>query len=240
MKKQLSLTFQITVTLFLIFGFSFTHFGQNIKPVGEPVDFANANEIDPALSKDGNLLAFISNRSGQYKIYLCTKKGTGWSIPEEIASINKFNNGKGNIRYPSFNYDGSTLYFCADFYNDSSNVDIFYSIREANGWSAPISIGAPINTTGYDGQPSISADNKTLYFSRNSSSQEYNNYDCKKIYFSAKGQDGNWEKPAALPIPINVDCEQCPRIGIDNKTLYFSSDPWHMCELFLPLVFQRL
>jgi len=29
--------------------------------------------------------------------------------------------------------------------------------------------------------------------------------------------------PVKLPVPINVDCEQAPKIALDNKTLYYSS-----------------
>ncbi len=222
MKKYL-LAFKVLFTLFFFIGLSGELVGQNIKSIGAPIDFANGNEFDPALSKNGQFLAFISDQSGQYKIYISQKQEENWSAPEEITAINNFNNGNGNIRFPSFNYDGSILYFSADFFKDSSDVDIFYSIKGQNGWSEPISIGSPINTISYDGQPSISADDKTLYFSRNSNVEESNEFDCKKILVSYKNSKGEWDNPEALPIPINVNCEQCPRIGVDNKTLYFSS-----------------
>ena len=55
------------------------------------------------------------------------------------------------------------------------------------------------------------------------SENKYEDVDCKKIYLSRKNDKGEWMEPEALPIPINIDCEQCPKIGLDNKTLYFSS-----------------
>ncbi len=223
MKKYFFLTFEVLLSLFLFVGLSGTLVGQNIKAVGTPVDFPEGNEYDPSLSVDGNTLAFVSDKSGQFKIYICQKDGDSWTTPEEIAPINNFNNGSGNIRFPSFNYDGSILYFSADYFKDSTDVDIFYSKKSTDGWSEPISIGAPINTKSYDGQPSISADNKTLYFSRNSNTEAYDDFDCKKIFVAIRNNEGNWNKPEALPIPINIDCEQCPKIGVDNKTLYFSS-----------------
>lgn len=197
--------------------------GQNIIALGAPIDFSDGNEYDPAFSNDGSLFAFISDKSGQYKLYISKNLGNSWAEPEEVSEINEFNNGVGNIRYPSFNYDGSILYFCADYTKDSSNVDIYYSKKVNNHWSEPISIGAPINSLQYDGQPSISADDKSLYFTRSIAESKYEGVECKKIYLSHKNDKGEWMEPEELPIPINVDCEQCPKIGLDNKTLYFSS-----------------
>ena len=189
--------------------------------VGQPFGFDPGNEFDPAFSNDGKQLAFISDKSGQFKIYICYKKGDNWTAAEEIAGINSFNNGVGNIRYPSFNYDGSKIYFSADFFKDSSNVDIFYSEKTNEGWSVPFSLGAPVNSALYDGQPSISPDDKVLYFVRNKTSELTS--DCKMVLVSTRQQEENWSKPEELPIPVNVDCEQAPKIALDNKTLYFSS-----------------
>ena len=146
MKKYSSLISGITLLLFILFWLPQKLVSQNIKAIGAPIDFPTGNEYDPSLIKDGNFLAFISDKSGQYKIYLSEKQGESWSDPIEITSINNFNNGSGNIRYPSFNYDGSILYFNADFYKDSSDVDIFYSKKNVEEWSEPISIGSPITT----------------------------------------------------------------------------------------------
>jgi outer membrane protein OmpA-like peptidoglycan-associated protein len=191
--------------------------------IGPPFDFETGNEYDPVFSNDGNLFAYISDKSGQFKLYICQFANGQWSIPQEISSINQFNNGMGNIRNPAFNFDSRVLYFSADFYKDSSNVDIFYSENVNGKWSEPKSIGAPVNTIAYDGQPSISPDDRALYFVRNTKSSQFPNADCKKVMVSYRQEDGSWMSPRELPIPINVDCEQLPRIAIDNKTLYFAS-----------------
>jgi outer membrane protein OmpA-like peptidoglycan-associated protein len=217
-----NLIFRILIC-FIAFFISSYSIAQVRTEVGLPFDFNPGNEFDPAFSNDGSQLVFVSDKSGQFKLYISRKENNVWSDPVEIPEINGFNNGVGNIRYPSFNYDASILYFSADFNKDSSNVDIFYSENRGGVWSEPKSIGAPVNSLLYDGQPSISPDDRTLYFVRPSNSQLYSDMDCKKVFLSKKNLDGSWSTPEELPIPINVDCEQTPKISLDNKTLYFSS-----------------
>jgi len=225
MKKKF--LFNIICNLFVVFfilGSNYNTNAQNILQVGIPIDFSDGNEYDPAFSNDGELLAFVSDKSGRFQLYLSKKSGKdSWSEPEAIIEINEFNGGKGNIRHPAFNYDASILYYSADFNKDSSDIDIFYSKRLNGNWSAPSNMGAPINSISYDGQPSISADDLTLYFVRNKTDNPGNSSSCKKIVYSQKLLNGDWTEPEELPVPINVDCEANPRIGLDNKTLYFSS-----------------
>ena len=48
-----------------------------------------------------------------------------------------------------------------------TSEDIFYSDRlNATQWSEPHSVGHPVNSEGYEGFPSISADGNSLYFMR--------------------------------------------------------------------------
>jgi len=198
--------------------------GQVIKSIGKPIDFDGSNEFEPAISFDGEQLAFIANKTGIPKLYISKFIDGQWSEPASVDVINDFAGGQASIRYPSFNYDGSVLYFSANYYKDSSGVDIFYSKNVGGEWTEPISVGTPINTFGYDGQPSISADDKSLYFTRNSPNPDYKDYNCKSIYVSNRDiLTGKWTKPRKLPVPVNVSCEQAPRILVDNKTLYFSS-----------------
>ena len=198
--------------------------GQLIKSVGLPIDFPNANEFDPILSNDGNELAFVSDKSGKYKLYISKLVDGEWSEPVGIESVNEFSGGQSNIRYPSFNYNASILYFAADYNKDSSGVDIFYTKRVNQKWTEPMSVGIPVNSLSYDGQPSISSDDKNLYFSRKNPKAEAKDFDCKHIYVSSREDASEkWGRPKKLPIPINVDCEQAPKIALDNKTLYFSS-----------------
>ena len=222
--KELFVGLKSAILIATLFFYGTLMHGQLIKSVGLPIDFANANEFDPVLSNDGGELAFISDKSGKFKIYISKLVDGKWSEPKGIEAINQFSGGQANIRYPSFNYNASVLYFAADYNKDSSGIDIFYSKRINKNWTEPVSIGTPVNSLSYDGQPSISSDDKSLYFARKNPNAETKDFDCKNIYVSTRDDASQkWGRPEKLPVPINVDCEQTPKIAIDNKTLYFST-----------------
>ena len=212
-------------SLFFSFFIVVLSFGQGIGSNKVTLDNNFNNKFDPAFNNLGNEFYFVSNTSGKFKLYFSKKNNLNkWSKALPVENINNFKNGLANIRYPSLNYDGSVLYFSADYSKDSSDIDIYYSVRKSGIWSLPISIGVPINSKGSEEQPSISADNKSLYFVRNNTTSEIENFACKSIFVSTKDREGNWLSPKKLPIPINVGCEHTPKIALDNKTLYFSSN----------------
>jgi outer membrane protein OmpA-like peptidoglycan-associated protein len=188
-------------------------------------------EFAPTISADGRTLIFESNQNkksaegDQWELFesRLNEKGV-WSEPYPLTAINEKCNF---LAGPSLSQDGNTLYFTAFIENVTTSEDIFYSTRlNDKSWSAPISIGAPINTNGYEGFPSISVDGNSLYFSRVNETNEYdkkNKEGCFSIYVSHKNPDGSWGDPVALPPSINAGCERDPKIMADNHTLIFSS-----------------
>ena len=164
-------------SLFFSFFIVVLSFGQGIGSNKVTLDNNFNNKFDPAFNNLGNEFYFVSNTSGKFKLYFSKKNNLNkWSKALPVENINNFKNGLANIRYPSLNYDGSVLYFSADYSKDSSDIDIYYSVRKSGIWSLPISIGVPINSKGSEEQPSISADNKSLYFVRNNTTSEIENF----------------------------------------------------------------
>jgi len=188
-------------------------------------------EFAPSVNATGKTLIFESNRISEntWRLYESSLDSAGkWCAPVPLNKINNFGQVNDLIGGPSISYDGNTLFFFASFDGGKGQEDIYYSEREGDGWSTPKNIGAPINTSGYEGFPSISSDGKRLYFVRDaeksSIKNEQNKYEyCFKIYYSEKGDDGKWGNPLPLPYPINIECEKSPRIMSDNKTLIFAS-----------------
>jgi len=102
------------------------------------------------------------------------------------------------------------------------NADIYFSELKEGKWSKLESIGSNINTpTTWEAQPSISADNKTLYFTRvvNPFGGDMDIYKCERQ------KDGSWGDPINLGTPINTPGdEKSPFMHSDSYTLYFSSN----------------
>lgn len=200
--------------------------------IGAPINTKKHVEYAPSVSATGKTLIFETNRDGEdiWRLYQSKLDINGkWTDPISLENVNNYGDSLDLIGGPSISYDGNILYFFASFEDGLGQEDIYYSIREGEGWSKPINIGSPINTSGYEGFPCISSDGKKLYFVREDVKKkeietgvgmtEY----CFNIYVSTKTKDDKWGKPYQLPYPINSGCEKSPRIMSDNKTLIFAS-----------------
>jgi len=110
--------------------------------------------------------------------------------------------------------------------NGQINCDIYTSDLIKNGlvkdkWSALRSLGSNVNTIdGWESQPSLSSDGKTLYFA--SARADSKGMD---IYKTEKNGEEEWGPAENLGAPVNTDAnEKSPFIHSDSHTLYFSSD----------------
>lgn len=105
--------------------------------------------------------------------------------------------------------------------------NIYYSEFKEGRWTDLKSVGDHINRRlTWEGQPSISSDNKTLYFTR--AIQEVipgEHYGQMDIYKSERREDGSWGPAINLGPEINTaGNEKTPFMHSDSYTLYFSSD----------------
>ncbi len=199
------------------------------KKIIDNLSDANAVEYAPSISADGKTMIFESNKGGNFKLYESKFVNGAWAAPAPIENVNNYGDSTDLIGGPSISFDGNTLFFFASL-GYGNSADIYYSTRDRSGWSVPQSVGAPINTDGYEAFPSISADGKYLYFVRQNADgpqdrdlRRQGNF-CSSIYQSERKKDGTWGEPEKLPYPINQDCEKAPRIMADGKTLIFSSN----------------
>ena len=108
--------------------------------------------LHPAISADGTLLIFSSNRpggKGAYDLYYVTRQNltSGWS---EIKSFADSINTPGNEVFPSLSKDGY-LYFSSDGKAGFGGLDIYrIPLQEAlNGTGKTELIGYPVNSS-YD------------------------------------------------------------------------------------------
>jgi outer membrane protein OmpA-like peptidoglycan-associated protein len=103
------------------------------------------------------------------------------------------------------------------------NGDIYYSEYIDGEWTKLQSVGSGVNSPcTWESQPSISADNKTLYFARQTDPFNYGDID---IFKSERQPDGTWGEAVNLGEPINTKGnEKSPFMHSDSYTLYFASD----------------
>ena len=193
------------------------------------------NEYLPTLTADGRTLVFTrrfprtekteANSPEEEDFYQCVLQDNGqWSKAQRMAEpLNSYDNeGAACI-----SQDGRMMIFTACGRKDGrGHCDLYRCIWSdgANGkdagWRNPRNMGSMINSGGWESQPSLSIDGRTLYFV----SDRPDGYGGLDIWMSTL-VDGRWSRPVNLGPTINTSGdEKSPFIAFDNKTLYFASD----------------
>ena len=177
-----------------------------------------AQEYLPAITADEESFIFTRNQRGDENFYFSKKTPTGWSIAQPLETINTpLNEGAQTL-----SADGKWFIFTACNRREGmGSCDLFSSQQLSNGkWTTPKNMGAPINSRGWESQPSLSPDGKTLFFTSDRAGNG-----GRDIWFSRRGTKGKWSKPENLGAPINTKFdEQSPFFHSDGKTLYFMSE----------------
>jgi len=203
----------------------------------KPIDLgSNINtkydEYWPSISADGEMLVFTrlvpknenspkvyGNR--QEDIFYSVLKDSNWQKAEAIGfPINTPDNEGAQF----ITSDGRKMYFTACNRPDGKGkCDIYISEKLEKGWSVPVNLGEPINSSYSEKQPSLSSDGSELYFASDRPGGKGN----LDIWVSTLDEKGKWSKPVNLGDSINTPGdEQSPFIHPDNHTLYFSSNGW--------------
>ncbi len=123
-------------------------------------------ESQPSIAPDGKTIYFVSNRPGGLgKMDLwkteMTEEGV-FSLPVNLgATINT----DGDDSAPFIHADGRTLYFVSDGHVGMGGRDIFYSTLSDTGWTKPINLGYPINTSADEINLLINPSGTTAYYS---------------------------------------------------------------------------
>jgi outer membrane protein OmpA-like peptidoglycan-associated protein len=178
------------------------------------------DEYFPAITADENTLIFTRKTNNNEDFYQSVKIDGKWQTATYLSDkINsQFNEGA-----LSLSQDGKIIFFTGCNRPDGlGRCDIYITQKKGNDWSKPFDISPPVNTAGWESQPSISSDGRTLYFVSNRKGG-YGGYDIWKSTLSEKG----WSEPENLGPNINTQYdEQSPFIHPDDSTLYFCSNGW--------------
>ena len=202
-----------------------------IDAMQHPVDFNPINlgpeintaddEYSPVATADEKTLIFTRQINGNEDFYQSVKKDGKWQKATYLSD--KINTPNFNEGSEAISQDGKFLFFTGCNRPDGlGRCDIYVAQKKGDDWGKPFDLSPPVNTSGWESQPSISADGRTLYFVSNRKGG-YGGYDIWKSKLTEKG----WGEPENLGPNINTPGnEQSPFIHADDSTLYFCSNGW--------------
>ncbi|MGV3589515.1 MAG: OmpA family protein [Adhaeribacter sp.] len=177
----------------------------------------------PALTANQQHILFTARTGNKPEndenLFVSARREEGWTEPVSISpNINtRYNEGTGSI-----SGDGKTLVFASCDRPDSfGNCDLYISYRTGEKWSKPVNLGETVNGKGWDSQPCLSADGRTMYFS----SIRAGGQGREDIWVTTLQEDDTWAKPVNLGPNVNTaGNENSPFIHSSGSTLYFASD----------------
>ncbi len=174
--------------------------------------FTRLDLLDPKMPPEG---------AKNENFYLSDKQDGIWTEAQKLGPpVNTIRNEGAQ----SLTADGNFMYFTACNREDGlGSCDLYVSSRLKGKWLPPSNLGSPVNSKGWDTQPSIAPDGRTLYFTSNRPGGKGK----MDIWYSTLSDEGKWSEPVNLGDSINTaDNEMSPYIHKDNRRLYFSSDGW--------------
>lgn len=197
------------------------------RAIANPVPFQPRNlgaaintesqEYLPSLTADGTRLVFTARVGNQEDFYYSELRDHDWQPRQPLENINTPQNEGAQC----ISADGRLLIFTrCDPRAGMGGCDLYFSTYQDSQWSGAEKIPGSVNTAAWEGQPSLSADNQTLYFA-----SDRNGSFGKRDIWKSTWQGDKWSKPVNLGPTINTPYnDQCPFIHPDNQTLYFCSE----------------
>jgi len=208
---------------------------ENPKNLGSTINTLG-RESQPALSRDGHLLYFSSDRPGGFggfDIWVSERIDRhdpfGWQPPVNLGP--GINTNGAELGAAPFE-DHSTQTFTLYFYRipaGGARRDLFSSTLDENGaFTAAVPI-AELNTQFDDEQPSIRRDGLEMFFSSNRPGSVVNRTTgllSSDIWVSTRPSTSEpWSCPVNLgPLINTAGVEQRPALSFDGRSLYFFSN----------------
>lgn len=198
------------------------------------------DDYSPNLTPNGQWLYFTSSRDLNSDVFRSRLDNDSWGTPEKFTDANMNSSVKDD---GSFSVRTSKLSQLFDGTKDLINVElkdtalVVRSKRTSGSGDADIYLcnvtkdGSGIsnlapfkdaNSSGWDSQPTISADGKTVVFA---SVRKTKNYGGMDLYIIKKNDDGTFASAQNIGRPINTSGDEfAPFLTPDGRTLFFASD----------------
>ncbi|MDX1409514.1 MAG: hypothetical protein R3330_15310, partial [Saprospiraceae bacterium] len=188
-------------------------------PLGPAIN-SEADESLPAFTVDGMHMVFTRRLRGQEDLFICRwdELDQTWRQAEPLDGINTgYNEGAHAI-----SADGRVVAFTScGRRNSVGSCDIYLARLQADGTWSPATNLVDINTRGWEGQPSLTADGRGMYFS----SDRPGGLGKRDIWFTNQDDHGNWNPPVNLGTRINTPGnESAPFLHLNDRTMFFMSD----------------
>lgn len=189
------------------------------------------------LTPDGNFMIFSAydwdereqRGSGRTDLYSAELIRGEWG---NIRNLGPVVNSSDWDSQPSLSPDGRTLYFASDRPGGQGGVDLYVSRLTASGWTAPVNLGAGVNTPFDDMAPSIAPDLKSLFFS----STGYGGAGGFDLFIARGGNQlgQQWGSVENVGTPINSVGNEFYFVSLPNsKNSYFTSDRAGNLDIYL-------
>ncbi len=204
----------------------------------------NADEYLPMLSPDNELLFFTRRSKYQAKGDLVAtdveqltearRKSVQEDFDKGRALPEPFNLGGDNYGGVTISLNNKEVFVTVCGPPDSRNYrncDLFRTHYDNHmdfgtgqqvwEWTGLDDLGPAVNTPdGWESQPTMSTDGRTLYFATTREGSRRTD-----IYCSTRDDQGVWSPAQPIPGPINTDAdEKAPFLHTDSRTLYFASN----------------
>ena len=181
---------------------------------------SEVSEYYPTITIDGKKLIFTRRVNNDNEDFYESDFEDGrWTKAKSLAGNINTNMNEGA---QTISQDGQLLIFTGcNFPDGYGSCDLYASYLTRDGWSAPENLGSNINTEFWESAPSLSPDERDLYFTSN----RPGGFGGNDLYVSHRMRNGHWSLPENLGPEINtVGDESAPFIHADNQSLYFTSN----------------
>jgi outer membrane protein OmpA-like peptidoglycan-associated protein len=182
-------------------------------------------DYGPVVGNVDYVLLFTSKRNAHSEraynedLFFSLKIDGAWTATQGFKSINtQYNEGSACL-----SMDGKKLFFSrCNAPGSIGNCDLYSAtLSKDSTWSDVKNLGATINSSGWESQPSVSHSGDTLYFASN----RIGGFGLSDIYFSVKDNNGNWQSAKNIGPIINTrNSEVSPFFHHVFNVLYFSSN----------------
>ncbi|WP_167856431.1 TolB-like translocation protein [Hymenobacter metallicola] len=123
----------------------------------------STSESYASIARNGTMYFTSTRRGGPGKSDIYASELTNGRYQPAVALAINTAGSDGN---PFISADNHVLLFLSDRPGGYGGTDLYVCYRQGKGWSQPYNLGPKVNTAGSDFCPALSADGRTLYFSR--------------------------------------------------------------------------